>query len=137
MKIERTTNVYKTRVLRKITFYVNVDILMRIMIYFIIFFWIFLTCESYFKRVSIWIFRTRMSIFNYMMFELILIVIIMSNFLRFLMKWINSYLIKVNTNSCRIVHFSQYLCIRSKFLQFSFVFCRRLKCSHHLRILKS
>ncbi len=70
------------------------------------FFWIFRTCEFYFSRVSICTSKIRMSIFDWIVFESILIVIVTSNFFKFLMKWINSYLIKTNTNSCRIVRCS-------------------------------
>jgi hypothetical protein len=59
--------------------------------------------------------------FDYIVLDSILIVIVMSNFFEFLIKWINSYLIETNKNSCRVAHFSQSLCTRFKFLQFSFV----------------
>jgi hypothetical protein len=121
MRAERIMNVYNTRILRKMTSHVNVDIFVKVMNCFIIFFWIFRTCESHFRRMSIWIFKTRMSIFDYIVLNSILIVIVMSNFFEFLIKWINSYLIETNKNSCRIAHLSQNLCTRFRFLQFSFV----------------
>ncbi len=107
MRTERITNVYNIRVLRKMTSHVNVDIFVKIMNCFIIFFWIFRTCESHVKRVSIWIFKIRMSIFDCIVLDSILIMIVMSNFFEFLINWINSYLIETNKDSCRVVHFSQ------------------------------
>jgi hypothetical protein len=118
------------------TSHVNVDIFVRIMNCFIIFFWTFRTCESHFRRVSIWILRIHMSIFDYIVLDSILIVTVMSNFFEFLMKWISSYLIETNKNWCRVAHLSQSLCTRFRLLQFSFVLLFKSECSHRLRISK-
>jgi hypothetical protein len=127
MKVKRTTKMYDIRVLRKIVLQMKIDNFVRIMICFVIFSWIFCTCESHFNRVSICMSRTRISIFDWIVFESILIVIVMSNFVEFWIKWISSYLIKTNTNSCQITHRSQSLCIFSKFWQFSSMFFSLIK----------
>jgi hypothetical protein len=66
----------------------KIDNFVKIMICFVIFSWIFRTCEFHFSRVSICTLKTRMLIFDWIVFESILIVIVMSNFFEFLMKWI-------------------------------------------------
>ncbi len=112
----------------------KIDNFVKIMICFVIFFEIFRTCESHFNRVSICTSRIRMSILDWIVFESILIVIVMSNFFEFLMKWISSYLIEANTNLCRIAHRSQSLCILSKFRQFFSMLFHKSKCWHRRRI---
>ncbi len=119
------------------TLHVNVDIFVKIINCFIIFFWTFRTYEFHLRRMSIWILRICISIFDCIMLDSILIVIVMSNFFEFLIKWINSYLIETNKNSCRITHLSQSLRTRLNFCKFYSCFCRRSKCSHRLRISKN
>jgi hypothetical protein len=71
MRIERTAKMYRIRIDRKIASQVKTDSLMKIIVCFVIFSWIFCTCESYFNRVLICTFKTRISILNNIVFDLI------------------------------------------------------------------
>jgi hypothetical protein len=112
---------YTTRDLLKIISQINTKILINVIDCLINFFWIFLTCESHFSLVSICSSRTQMFVFNLMMLLIMLRITIMLNFFEFLMKWINSYLIDANINSCWAAHFSQRRCTLFSVLQFFFV----------------
>jgi hypothetical protein len=120
--IERTTKMYITRVLLKMIFQIETNILIRIIDCLIICFWIFLMCESHFSLVFICRSSTRMFVFDSTTLILILMMTIMLNFFEFLVKWMSSYFVEANTNSCRWAYLSQSRCTRFNVLQFSFVF---------------
>ncbi len=91
--------------------------LINVNICVIIFFWIFLTCESHFNLISNCTFNTRTIVVDFLMMFFTLIVIIMSNRLWFFVKCNNSYLIDAKRISCRCVHSSQMTCVFFSALQ--------------------
>jgi hypothetical protein len=104
MMTNRTTTLYTCLVFLKQTFYVKIVNRIKASIWIIIFFWIFLTCESHFNLMSICTVNTRTNDVSFLMMFFMLIAIIMSNHLRFRAKCNNSYLIDAKRVSWRRTH---------------------------------
>lgn len=84
--IERITKMYITRVVLKMIFQIDVEIFVKIINCLIIFFWIFLTCESHFNLMFICKFSTRMFVFDLTTLLFMLIMTIMLNFFELRVK---------------------------------------------------
>ncbi len=91
----------------------NVSILMT---WFVLIWW---RCASHCSFMFSWTLRTRTSDFDLMIDSSMCMLIIMSNFFYFLIKWVNSYFFDANVTSWVQAHLLQTSCILFSIMQIS------------------